>query len=99
MTENKSSIPIYIYMVVENSIMVGDVVELIDAISGPSPDFIMRNGGWLITVIGLFSACVGAVLTYFLKSRCSEVKCLGLYCKRQPVVLAPDDVEVTLQES
>ena len=86
-------------MVVENPIMVGDVVDLIEAISGPSPDFIMRNGGWLITVIGLFSACVGGVLTYFLKSRCSEIKCLGFSCKRQPVVLAPADVEVTLHES
>ena len=74
------------------------VVELIGAMNGPSPDFIMRNGGWLITVIGLFSACVGGVLTYFLKSRCSEIKCLGFSCKRQPVDLIEGDVAVTLQD-
>jgi hypothetical protein len=79
------------------------VVELIGAMNGPSPDFIMRNGGWLITVIGLFSACVGGVLTYFLKSRCSEIKCLCFSCKRQPLDIVEGDVEgdveVTVQDS
>ena len=37
----------------ENPIFVGDALELIGAINGPDPDFVMRNGGWLITVIGL----------------------------------------------
>ena len=56
----------------DKAIFVGDAVELISAINGPDPDFIMRNGGWLITVVGVFSACVGGVLTYFLKKEQSQ---------------------------
>lgn len=78
-----------------NPIFVGDALELIKAIKDAPPDFIQKNGTWLITVIGLFSACIGAILTYFLKSRCTEINCLGLSCKRQVVDLANNEVEVT----
>eukprot|EP00966_Prymnesium_polylepis_P331253 7386816-Prymnesium_polylepis.1 len=61
------------------------VVELIGAMNGPNPDFIMRNGGWLITSRW--------------DLRCSEIKCLGFSCKRQPVDLVADEVEITVQDS
>ena len=73
------------------------VLNLIGALNGPNPDFIMRNGGWLITVIGVIAACVGGVLSYFLKSRCREISCLCLSCKRQVVDLSADEADVTLQ--
>ena len=72
----------------------GDALDLINAIKHEPPDFIQKNGTWLVTVIGLFSACVGALLTFFLKSRCTEIKCLGLFCKRQVLDLAGNEVEV-----
>ena len=56
----------------------------------PQPDFIERNGAWLITVIGMFTGCFGGVLTYFLKSRCHRIKCLCVECDRSVV-----EVEVT----
>ena len=79
----------------DDPMFVGNALDLIGAIKDAPPDFIQKNGTWLITVIGLFSACIGAILTYFLKSRCTEIKCLGLSCKRQVIDLANNEVEVT----
>ena len=63
----------------------------------PSPDFLERNGTWLLTVVGMVVACFGGVLTYFLKSRCKRIKCLGVECVREVVALDPQNltVEVT----
>ena len=49
---------------------------------GYEPDFVERNGAWLLSVLGVVSACVGGVLTYFLKSRCSRIRCCGVECER-----------------
>ena len=46
------------------------------------PDFIERNGTWLLTVIGVFTTCFGGMLTYFLRSRCRKVRCFGVECER-----------------
>jgi len=83
----------------DDPIFIGDALDLIAAIKDSPPDFIQKNGAWLISIIGLFSACVGAMLTYFLKSRCSEIKCFGLSCKRQVIDLAANEVEVTSAEA
>ena len=61
----------------------------------PDPDFIERNGAWLLTVIGMFAACAGGVFTYFLKSRCRNIKCWGLECQRDVLALDPSQVSVT----
>lgn len=60
----------------------------------PDPDFIERNGAWVLTVIGVGAACVGTVLTYFLKSRCRRIRCCGMECDRTPVSLEATDVEI-----
>ena len=65
----------------------------------PDPDFIEKNGAWLLTIIGVFTACVGTVLTYFLKSRCKKIKCCGMSCDRDVLELSPQDVEVTSRSS
>jgi hypothetical protein len=62
-----------------------------------SPDFIERNGTWLITVLGISATCLGGVLTYFLRSRCTEISCCGLKCVREPVPLTAEQVGVTVQ--
>ena len=57
------------------------------------PDFVERNGTFLLTVFGMITACVGGMFTYFLKSRCTTIKCLGFRCDRKP--LEGTEVEVT----
>lgn len=67
----------------------------------PDPDFIEKNGTWLLTVIGVLVACVGTTLTFFLKSRCKKIKCCGLACDRDVVALDPKEIDVrkTSEES
>ena len=60
----------------------------------PDPDFIEKNGAWLLTVIGLLTGCVGATLTYFLKSRCKRIKVCGLSCDREPLAIETTEIEV-----
>ena len=78
---------------------VDDVINLIESLKDPPPDYIQKNGTFIITIVGLVSACSAAVLTYFLKSRCSEIKCLGLNCKRQVLDLDASDVEITSSQA
>lgn len=59
-----------------------------------SPDFIERNGTWLLSVIASISACVGYFLSYFLKSRCKTIDCCGLKCDRTPIELKPSDAQI-----
>ncbi len=49
---------------------------------GYDPDFIERNGAWLLSVFGIISACISGMLVYFLKSRCRTIKCCGMECER-----------------
>ena len=52
-----------------------------------SPDFLEKNGTILVTMIGMFTACISGVAVYFLKSRCSEIRvCWGcIKCIREPL--------------
>ena len=38
---------------------------------------------FILTSFGILTGFIGAVLTYCLKSRCSEIKFCGVYCKRE----------------
>ena len=49
---------------------------------GYEPDFVERNGAWLLSVLGVLTACVSGILAYFLKSRCSHIKCCGVEITR-----------------
>jgi hypothetical protein len=61
----------------------------------PDPGFIEKNGAWVLTVAGLVCGCVGTVLTYFLKSRCTFIRCCGVELVRQPIKLDPEAVTVS----
>ena len=50
---------------------------------GYNPDFVERNGAWLLSVVGIAGTCVSGLLVYFLKSRCTSIKCCGCECERQ----------------
>ena len=71
-----------------------ECVSAIKEVACPSPDFLEKNGSWLLTVIGLGIGCVGTVLTYFLRSRCKEIKCWGVQCTRDVVALEPSEIEI-----
>lgn len=44
---------------------------------------------FIIALVGIGSASLGAFLSFILKSRCSKIKCCGLECDRQ-VISAQD---------
>lgn len=46
------------------------------------PDFVERNGTWLLSMIGILVTCFSGLLAYFLKSRCMTIKCCGGECTR-----------------
>ncbi len=71
--------------------MVSCPVECLDY---GEPDFIERNGAWVLTVVGVGVGCIGTLLTYFLKSRCSKIACCGLNCERDVVKLEPFQIQV-----
>ena len=56
-----------------------------------NPDFIERNGAWLLSVIASSSALFGYLLSYLLKSRCKKIDCWGLKCDRTPIDLDSSD--------
>jgi hypothetical protein len=65
----------------------------------PDPDFIERNGTWLLGMVGILATCVGGVFTYFLKSRCSHIKFCGTECQREVVALDPKNIKIETSSS
>lgn len=47
--------------------------------------FVELNSGFIITFFGMFGACVSGTLVYFLRSRCTRIKCGCIECVRQPI--------------
>ena len=72
-------------------------IECIDRnlICEPEQDFLEKHGSFFLTLFGVLTGVVGVVFTYFLKSRCTEIKCFGLFCKRKPLDLNVADIEIT----
>jgi len=52
-----------------------------------SPDFIERNGTWVLSMFGAATACVSSLLVYCLKSRCTKIKCCGCELARDTIEL------------
>ena len=66
----------------------------------PTPDFIERNGTWLLGTFGIASALIGGMFAYFLKSRCTRISCGCVSCDRDVVALKAEDIEVkTVKDS
>ena len=51
----------------------------------PDDTFIQKHETFLLTVIGILSTALTAMLSYFLKSRCTKIKCFGVSCTRVPI--------------
>lgn len=43
------------------------------------------DGGFVLTLVGLIGAGSAYCLTYFLKSRCTRIKCGCIECIREPI--------------
>ena len=71
-------------------------IECIDRslICESPPDWLEKHSTFVLTFVASISACMGVVLTYFLKSRCKKIKCCGFECDRTPIDLSADQVEI-----
>ena len=59
------------------------------------PDFIERNGGWILSMVGMFGTCLTGCFVYLLKSRCRTIQCLGVRIERDVVHLESGTLQVT----
>ena len=64
-----------------------------------NPDFIERNGTWLLTMVTAVGACVSGLLVYMLKSRCTHIKCFCIECDRSVPETTSGDVEKNESEA
>jgi hypothetical protein len=69
-----------------------------DLICESPPDWLEKHSTFVLTLVASLSACFGVIFSYFLKSRCSKIRCCGLECIRTPIELTPDQVEVIPNE-
>ena len=54
--------------------------------------FVKENETFLLTIVATVSGIIGLLLQSCLKSRCSEIKCFGLFCKREPLPIDGTDI-------
>ena len=55
---------------------------------------------FILTLCGILTGFIGATLTFCLKSRCSEIKCCGIYCKREVIPASNlNDVSIQIPQS
>ena len=52
------------------------------------PDWLQTHESFVLTFTASIGAGVGVLLTYFLRSRCTEISFCGIRCRRQPLVEA-----------
>ncbi len=57
------------------------------SITCPRSDFIERNGSFILMIVAAVGGLAGIVLTYFLKSRCTTIRCFCITCDRDVVTL------------
>ena len=74
--------------------MVECPIECVRGACPDGPDFLEKNGAFLLTVIASASACLALTFTYFLKSRCKNIQTPCVSCQRDVVELDAKDVEV-----
>ena len=65
----------------------------------PEPDFLERNGAFLLTVIAGATGLIGVCLTYFLKSRCKNIRTPCVSCDREVVSIDADHATVTSSQT
>ena len=74
--------------------MVECPIECVKSGCDDPPDFLTKHSGFLLTIVASASAMLGMLISYLLKSRCTNIKCLGLACQRDVIDLKASDVEI-----
>ena len=47
--------------------------------------FIEVDGTWVLSFTAVLSACISGTFVYFLRSRCTTIRCGCIECIRQPL--------------
>ncbi len=63
------------------------------------PDWLEKHNAFVLTLVGILGGGAGVLLSYFLKSRCTKIKCCGINCDREPITLDSSQVEVVTSSS
>ena len=56
------------------------------------PDFLTKHADTVLVLVGILGGGLGALLTYFMRSRCTSIKCCGAGCVREPLTV--QEIEV-----
>ena len=56
-------------------------------------DFLEKHSTFVLTAVGSISALLGVIMSYCLKSRCTNIRTPCLSCDRVP--LNPDDIAIS----
>lgn len=51
------------------------------------PSWLEKHEGFMITMVGLIGGGLGGLLAYFMRSRCTKIKCCGAGCVREPLTV------------
>ena len=69
-------------------------IECVKSACDDTPDFLEKHNTFILTLVTSISACLGVIFTYFLKSRCKNIKTPCCYCDREVLELKKEDVEI-----
>ena len=58
----------------------------------PVPYYYFFDDTFILTILGLLGGCGTAIISYFLRSRCTRIRCGCIECIREP--LPPDQVSI-----
>lgn len=61
---------------------------------GDTEDFIQKNGVWILSMLGMMGAGCASLLTCFLRSRCTSIKCCCWECEREVIEIGVRDTEI-----
>lgn len=56
----------------------------VECLTYDAEDWLTKHSTFTLTLVGSLSACIGVVMSYFLKSRCSKISIGCISCDRVP---------------
>jgi hypothetical protein len=71
-----------------------EIVCPVECLTFDADDWLTKHSTFALTLIGSLSACLGVVMSYFLKSRCSKISIGCISCDRVP----PNDPTVNIND-
>ena len=81
------------------TLTVDDVLQIIQEYKGDPPDFLQKHGAWVLTIVGVGSACLGTMFAYFLKSRCKKLRFGCIECDREVIEFDAKEVSSVASHS